>query len=252
MATIYVRSVAQLYGVSGAQIRWMRDFDGEYTLAILVVLIKTPNGCILINTGPSPNLLEMMNTRWQKIHPRRHMEITESLEDTLSWFGVSADEVTHIVVTPLQLYTTGNLLKFPNAKICVSKAGWRRLMDPAYAKHPHDPWGTMLPQEVLHYLAGPGWNRLQLIGRDEELVPNVRVGYAGCHHRSSLWVTAVSSQYGSVSITDAIMLKETVREGWPLGISENMDECLAVLRRFQATDVAVPLYDPSLHGQIFA
>ncbi len=251
MATVRTRAVAQLHGVSGAQIRWMRDFDREYSLAILLVLIQTREACVLINTGPDPALLGRMNARWKAIHPRRYMEITEVWDDTLERFGIGAGDVTHVVLTPLQLYTTGNLMRLPNAQICVSRSGWHRLMDPQHVNHPHDPWGSALAQATLQYLLGPGWGRLRLVGRQEELTPGVAVGYAGCHHRSSLWITAATSRSGLIAVTDAIMLKETVTEAWPLGISENMDECLALLRRFQSADVAIPLYDPSCHGLIF-
>lgn len=248
--TVRVVAVAELSGISGAQIRWMREFDRWYTVAILVVLLESERERILVNTGPLAEYIPVMNAHWAQIDPRRQLRTTASLEDALHRLGVRPADITRVILTPCQAYATGNVLAFPAAEIYLAQAGWAVYWDQAAPPHPHDRPPMMFPPAVADCLRRSWGHRLHLLEGPQTVCPGVEVEPVGCHHRSSLLIQVRTAHSGWVGITDAVMLRATIAEGWPLGIAENLEECLAVLARLRRLDHAVPLYDPELDGLV--
>ena len=49
---------------------------------------------------------------------------------------IKPEDITHVIITPIQLYTTANLHLFKNAKICFSRKGWiEDIIAPSYPHH---------------------------------------------------------------------------------------------------------------------
>jgi hypothetical protein len=115
-----------------------------------------------------------MNELWVKIlgerAPMRRAE-DEFITGALAKVGVAPDDVTHVILTPLQLYSTSNVPLFVNAQICLSKRGWIHYH--TTHAHPHDDRDSSLPPDVLAYLVGPAWPRVHLLEDEDEIVADV-------------------------------------------------------------------------------
>jgi hypothetical protein len=169
----------------------------------------------------------------------------EDLDSALATAGVTREEITHVIVTPFQTYSIGNLLSLPNAQICLSRKGWIDFHAPRWAAHPHDKRWSCIPQEVLVSLVTDAWPRVRLV-EDEEIVPGVETFWTGVHHRASLAVK-IHSRAGVVIAGDAFMRIENITRRHPIGINESMEEALNTYERIaREADIIVPLYDPAV------
>lgn len=230
--------------IPGPELFWMKDFDKWYDLCFQVALIRGGGSTILVNTGPALDL-GPMNAGWEtflgaraamKRQPGKH------ILDHLERLGVTPADVTHVILSPLQLYTISNLLEFPNAEICISRRGWDHFhRGPAVL---HDTRHTSIPDEILIPLVTTERDRIRLLEREDEVVPGVRTWWSGVHHRASM-VVEVDTTQGVVSLSDSYFWLANIEQNQPIGICEDIWECLDTYERVRKTaDVIVPLYDP--------
>jgi hypothetical protein len=232
--------------VPGPELFWMSDWDQWYPLAFQIVLIRGDGVVALVNTGPALDLAPM-NDRWASFLGDRARFVRQPGEfilDQLASVGVTPEDVTHIVLTPLQLYTVSNILAFPHARIHISRRGWTHFH--TTWSHPHDDRDTSIPPAILAELVGSAWDRVVLLEDEHEIAPGFRTWWAGGHHRATIAIEVDTGNphVGTVVISDAFFYSENVERDHPIGISENIYESLAAYRRARDTGVVVPLYDP--------
>src|SRR5206468_3783661 len=115
--------------------------------------------------------------------------------------GLRPEDISAVIVTPLQAYATANLHMFRNAEICVSRKGWIEDFQAPYY-HLHVPRNLRVPPDVNHYLQNEGWGKVRLLPDEAELLPGLRVFWAGVHHRSSLAVS-IDTAKGKIIVTDS-------------------------------------------------
>lgn len=230
--------------IPGPELFWMRDWDRWYPLTFQVVLIQGDGITALVNTGPAADLAAM-NEGWAAFLGERaamRRGDGEFVLDHLHRLGVDPADVTHVLLTPLQLYTVSNVLAFPNALICISERGWIHFH--TSRRHPHDVRHTSIPDEILVPLVTTAWPRVRLLADRDELAPGLRTWWSGAHHRASI-VVEVDTERGVVAVSDSFFYIDNVEEDHPIGINENMYEALAVHDRVRRTaDIVLPLYDP--------
>jgi hypothetical protein len=229
--------------VPGPEVFWMNDWDRWYPLAFQVMLIRGNGVVALVNTGPAADL-GPMNDGWASFLGERARFARgpgEFIVDQLASHGVLPEEVTHIVLTPFQLYTVSNVLLFPNASIHLSKRGWTHFN--TMIDHPHDDRDTSIPPEILRELVTTAWSRVVLLEDEDEIVPGIRTWWAGGHHRATVAVE-VDTIEGTVVISDAFFYLENLERNRPIGICENIYEALAAYERARTSAIALPLYDP--------
>jgi len=230
--------------VPGPELFWMNDFDKWHTLRFQVFLIRGNGICALINTGPPENL-EAMNAGWEAFLGKRarfQRAEGEFLLDQLRRLGVNPGEITHVILTPLQLYTTGNLQHFPNAQICISEKGWVHFM--TTKDHPHDDKDTSIPPELLKRMVTDMWPRIRLLADEDTIAPGISTWWAGSHHRATIAVE-VQTAKGLAVVSDAFFTLENLERNRPIGICENIYEAMAAHDRARKADIILPLYDPS-------
>lgn len=229
--------------VPGPEVYWMSDWDQWYRLAFQAFLIEGEGVRALVGTGPAQDLSEM-NARWAGFLGERaafQREDGQWLPDQLSAHGLALEDITHVLLTPLQLYTTANADRFPRAQICLTRRGWTHFH--STHRHPHDDRWTSIPPQVLSYLTHDAWDRVRLLEDEDEIAPGLRTWWTGSHHRASMAVEAESTA-GVVTITDAYFTERNLREDHPIGICENMYEALdAQARVRRVADHALTLYD---------
>lgn len=232
--------------VPGPELYWMSDFDKWYALELQVVLIQGPGITALVNTGP-PADLTPINEMWiAGLGPRGELKRTpeQGIEAALATAGVTPSDITHVVVTPFQLYSTGNIPLFDQAQICVSKRGWVHYH--TTHEHPHDSRWHSIARDVLVHMVTDAWDRVRLLEDEDEIVPGIRTWFSGTHHRASVAVE-VDSNDGVVCISDSFFTYQNVEGNRVLGITENMYEALACYDRARtAAQHFIPLYDPEV------
>jgi hypothetical protein len=229
--------------VPGPELFWMGSWDQWHTLLFQAVLVRGDGVVALVNTGPARDL-EPMNAHWASVLGERaamRREPDEFITDQLAKHGVAPEDVTHVVLTPLQLYTVSNVQLFSNAEICIAKRGWVHFH--TTHTHPHDNRATSLPDDILVHLVTDAWPRVRLLEDEDELAPGLRTWWSGVHHRASVVVEA-DTERGTAAISDSFFVLDNVEKNIPIGINENMYEAISTYERVRTTaDVIVPLYD---------
>lgn len=230
--------------IPGPELFWMTDFDKWYELCFTVALIRGGDSLILVNTGPAQDL-SPMNEGWRSFLGERAAMREQPgmfLLDQLHAAGVEPEDITHVVLTPLQLYTISNLLAFPHAQICISARGWDHFFSGRAVLH--DTRHTSIPDHILIPLVTTERDRVRLLAQEDEIVPGVRSWWSGVHHRASLNLD-VDTALGVVAISDSYFWLENIERDHPIGINENLEESFRTAERVRATaDVVIPLYDP--------
>jgi hypothetical protein len=230
--------------VPGPEVYWMADWDLWHRLFFIVLLVRGHGVTALVNSGPPLNL-DPINESWVAAFGERGRFLQsdeDQLLNRLAASGVAAEEITHLIVTPLQLYSTGGIPLFPNAQICLSRKGWVHYH--TTHEHPHDRRWSSISPEVLTYLTIEAWPRVRLLEDEAELATGLRTWWAGAHHRASLAVE-IDTADGTVVASDAFFTYQNVEQDRVLGISENIYEALACYARARrVAQRLVPLYDP--------
>lgn len=233
--------------VAGPEVFWMSHWGEWITLHFWMVVIRGPGLTAIVNTGPPADLTEL-NARWRAAFgPRGELRRAEDERPlaALARLGIRPEDVTHVLITPLQSYATANIQRFPNAEVCLSRRGW--IEDFHAERFPmHVPRWHRIPRETLHYLMFEGWERLRLLDDEAEIVPGLRAFWAGVHHRSSMCYL-VDTPRGTVAVSDCVFTYRNLEAGEPLGIQESLEEyhrACARIRREAA--LFLPLYDPDV------
>ncbi|HEY4355133.1 MAG TPA: hypothetical protein VGN16_05240, partial [Acidobacteriaceae bacterium] len=213
--TVQVFRVARA-DVPRPEVYWMEGWTEWETLYFYMVLIAGGNVKAVINTGP-PQDLETLNVHWRKFAGPRCQLVRDKSEmptDILKRVGLNPTDITHVLLTPLQLYATANLGLFSNAQICMSRRGW---IEDVLAPQPwvHTPRHLSIADETLRHLLFEDSHRLMLLEDEDQVCPGIQASWVGAHHRSSM-LYLVATTKGSVGISDCAF-KYPNLFGHPLG-----------------------------------
>lgn len=239
---------AGTFWVPGPEVYWMQAWERREEMNIILYLVRGGGQNILINTGP-PQDLSILNKAWLDFFgfPEAQIERSEEQlpQNLLKAQGLSPEDISTVIVTPLQAYATANIHLFRNATICISRKGWIEDFQAPYY-HLHVPRHLRIPREVNDYLQNEGWKKLRLLGDEEEVVPGIRVFWAGVHHRSSMAV-CIETEKGTVLITDCFFKYGNLEKGLYLGVMESMMEADATWARIRReASIAASIYDPEV------
>ena len=234
--------------VPSPEVYWMEGFDDWSTLEFQVGVIQGGGKTVVINTG-FPEDIGPIAAGWREFLGDRAVlqrPDDQMIQNSLPQIGVDPAEVSHVLITPIQLYTTGNLRSFPNAKICVSRRGWiEDIIAPTYPHHV--PRQGCISDDDLSWLMFENESNLRLLDDVEEVLPGITCRWAGVHHRSSMLVE-VRTEQGLAIVSDCAFHYANVEEGRPLGIAESIIEAHAVYSDIRKrAQHFVPLYDPEIH-----
>jgi hypothetical protein len=242
----------------------MSGWEGWTTISFNVVLAQRGGRTVLVNTAPpddtSPLVEEFPQLTYLHDEPAGDLQrgSAQGLLHQLNRRGISAADVTDVVLTPLELYTTSLLSEFRNARIHISRRGWRHFHETH--EHPHDSRWRKFPREVLVDLVTESWDRVNLLDDEDSIAPGFRTWWAGGHHRETI-VCEIEVPQGLAAVTDACFVFENVEQNLPLGLSESLEETMACYHRLRhsgallipANDLNVFERYPSGHvGQIRA
>ena len=236
--------------IQGPEVFWMSHWDVELPLGFNVTLIRGNGVTALVNTSP-PDTTEYVEEQFPQMRylhdaPKGDLvrEDGHYIEAALAGVGLTPDDITHVLLTPLEMYTTGTLDKFRRAQIAITKRGWIHFH--VTHDHPHDSRWRSFTKEILVDLVTDSWDRVRLLEDEDEIAPGLRTWWSGAHHRESM-VVEVDTAVGTVAISDSFFYYENVEDGQMLGLCENMYEALEANRRVLATaSHIVPIHDPKV------
>ena len=229
----------------------MENWNQREEMNVIIYLVRGGDRNILINTGP-PQDLTILNQAWLNFfgYPEAQIVRAESQlpQNILLSEGLTPDDISTVIVTPLQAYATANISLFRNATICISRRGWiEDFQAPSY--HLHVPRHLRIPPDVNNYLQNEGWEKVRLLADEDEILPGLRVFWAGVHHRSSLAV-CIETHAGTVLITDSFFKYGNVEAGRYLGVMESMMEADATWARIRKeADIYASIYDPEVFAR---
>jgi glyoxylase-like metal-dependent hydrolase (beta-lactamase superfamily II) len=229
-----------------ASVYWNDKFDQFCDLFYYLVILQSPSRAIVINTGLPPDF-SVFDTFVKAWHPscRIYREPDETPEAILKRAGVNPADVGLVVLTPLTIYTTGNVALFPNAKFAMARKGWIDFWAPA-AHAPRLPKNIAMPAASRRYLADEAFDRWMLLDDEDEIAPGIECFWTGGHHASSMAIV-VSTGKGKVILADCCFTYDNLEKNIPIGWFENLHEIYAAYDRIRrAADIVVPLYDPEV------
>jgi glyoxylase-like metal-dependent hydrolase (beta-lactamase superfamily II) len=228
------------------EVFWMNGWGEWERLFFYMVLVQGPNVNAIVNTGPPPDL-EILNKGWREFAGSRCelvREESETPQRILQSVDLQLSDITHVLLTPLQLYATANIALFPNAQICMSRRGW---VEDVTARLPwlHPSRKYCISDEVLKYIFFEASHRLRLLECEDEVCLGIRASWVGTHHRSSM-LYSIDTANGTVGVSDCAFKYKNV-EGHPLGIGESLEEgYIAYTRIRKEIRHFIPLYDPEV------
>jgi hypothetical protein len=230
------------------EVYWMERFQEWTTLEFQMAVVQGGGRMAVVNTG-FPEDISGISQAW-----RDYLGERAALRRPDAWktaaalrsAGVDPSSIDLVLLTPLQLYTTGNLRLFPKARICVSRRGWiEDIIAPTYPHHV--PRAGCISDEDLRWLLGDNQANFQLLEDVEEVLPGLVCRWAGVHHRSSMLVE-VQTARGLAILSDCAFHFANVEELRPLGIAESIIEAHCVYRDIRArARHFIPLYEPKIH-----
>jgi len=112
--------------VPGPQVFWMDAWDEWLPLSFTVLLIQGEGVTALVNTGP-PDDLAPLNVHVRSVLGERAEFVRnddERIQAQLQRLGVAADDVTHLILIPLQLYATSGAMSEEQVAANVAAASW--------------------------------------------------------------------------------------------------------------------------------
>lgn len=239
---------AGTFWVPGPEVYWMENWSKREEMNIILYLIRNDRENILINTGP-PADLTRLNQAWLQFFGYPEAQIVRSEQqlpqNILRSQGLTPDDISTLIVTPLQAYATANIPLFRKAQICISRRGWIEDFQAPY--YPlHVPRDLRIPPEVNQYLQNEGWEQLRLLADEEEILPGLRTFWAGVHHRSSMAV-CINTTRGTVIVTDSFFKYGNIEDHRYLGVMESMMEAHATWTRIRKEgDILASIYDPAV------
>jgi hypothetical protein len=233
----------------GYAVFWQRNEPEWVTLRLQLILIEGGGIRALVNTALPDDLsalhAEYPAMMWASEGTRGAIVRTpeELQRAALAAAGVTPEDITHVILTPIVRYTTDTLADFPNAMIAMSRRGWVHFQ--TTHRHPHDSRGAFARDTLVH-LVTDWWDRVRLLEDEDEVAPGLRTWFSGVHHRSTMVVEADTAE-GVVAISDSFFVYENIEgEDWhPLGLNESFEEMFVTNARVLRTARhIVPLYDP--------
>lgn len=244
MFTIQMLRTAEV-DVPCPEVYWMEQFADWTQLAFQMAIIRGEGKTILVNTGFPEDITGLAKAWADFLGPRCVLERPDAwrTQHLLENAGVDPLEVTHVLITPIQLYATGCIHLFPNAKICFSRKGWiEDIIAPEYPHHV--PRQGCISDEHLRWMMFENEKNLILLDDVAELLPGLTCRWVGVHHRSSMLIEVATAK-GLVMLSDCAFHYSNVEDGRPLGIAESIIEAHAAYADIRKrADLFIPLYDP--------
>jgi glyoxylase-like metal-dependent hydrolase (beta-lactamase superfamily II) len=153
------------------------------------------------------------------------------LPDLLDDCALSGDDVDFVAITQTVTYHTGGIdaALLPHAQFYIAKSGVLEMLlgPPGHPKTQF--YFPALGWAALRHLAIE--ERLNLVDGPTEIVPGVVFETTGGHHPGSA-ALRIRTNRGTTGLLETAFVQENLDTGIPVGISENVRESRAAIRRY--------------------
>ena len=216
------------------------DKNRKMDLQMMIWLLKGSNGKrILIDTGCYRDTIAQFKGITNFIKP----------SDTLVKVGLSANDITDIIISHMHWDHADGIDLFPNAKIWIQKEEYDYYTGAAWqlgGKH-----GGIEPDDVLTLVRLNTQQKVNLIdGDDREILDGIRV-YTGGRHTFASQYVGVRTANGTVVIaSDNMYLYENLEKHAPIAQTFDADSNIKAQDRMRQiasrADLIIPGHDPEV------
>ena len=231
--------------VPAPEVYCMKGWGKWEILQFHMILAHNSKDNLLINTG-MPLDLSYRNKAMIKFAGERALFKSYDSISQLEKHGFRPTDIRNVAVTPVQDYTCGRLDEFVNATIHINKKGWIEDIQDPIDKEIKDPF-LYMPKNIRNFVTSKGNDKIRFFDgtSPEVLLPGITAIPVGCHHRSST-AFAINTNDGIKVFSDVVFKYRNLESGIPIGIAENLHECLEAYKLLSQLGKVMPAYDPDL------
>jgi glyoxylase-like metal-dependent hydrolase (beta-lactamase superfamily II) len=216
------------------------DKDRKIDLQMMVWLLKGPGGRnILVDTG----------CYHESVVNGKGIQNLIKASEAIAKLGLSAADITDVVITHMHWDHADGMDLFPKAKIWIQKDEYAYYTGAAWqagGKH-----GGIEPEDVLTIVKLNTQNRVNLVdGDDREIIDGVRVYTGGRHTFASQYVGVRTAGGTAILASDNMYLYENLEKHAPIAQTFDAESNLKAQDRMRQIasrpDLIVPGHDPAV------
>jgi len=222
--------------IAGNHAYYEGDNAETYDFALYIWLVLGGDKPILIDAGLS-NVEEMNRGAAHVLREPITQNKNESSTAQLRKFGLTPDDIGHVLITHLHFDHVDDLLNYKNAKVYIGKKEWEGATTSAPT------WGH---GKIMHEFSNtPSYRKRLVLVEDQQVLPGIESFWVGGHTPGSM-AYRVNTAYGKAVLTgDTISLLGNFERNIPLGIFSNRQECMEAIKKIrQKADIVLPSHDP--------
>lgn len=207
-----------------------------YDFALYIWLILGGDSPILVDAGLS-DVAEMNRGAAHVLREPITQDENESSRAQLRKFGLTPEDIGHVLITHLHFDHVDDLLLYTNAKVYIGKKEWEGATTSAPS------WGH---GHVMHeFLDNPQCRKRLVLVEDQEVLPGIEAFWVGGHTPGST-AYCVNTAHGRAVLTgDTVSLLANYERNIPLGVYSNLKECREALDKIRAkAGIVLPSHDP--------
>jgi glyoxylase-like metal-dependent hydrolase (beta-lactamase superfamily II) len=216
------------------------DKNRKIDLQMMIWLLKGSNGKrILVDTGCYRDTITQLKGIKNFIKP----------SDTLVKVGLSANDITDVIVSHMHWDHADGIDLFPNAKIWIQKEEYDYYTGAAW--QPGGKHGGIEPDDVLTLVRLNTQQKVNLIdGDDREIIDGIRVYTGGRHTFASQYVGVHTDNGTTVIASDNMYLYENLEKHAPIAQTFDADSNIKAQDRMRQiasrADLIIPGHDPEV------
>jgi glyoxylase-like metal-dependent hydrolase (beta-lactamase superfamily II) len=216
------------------------DKNRKIDLQMMIWLLKGSNGKrIHVDTGCYRDTITQLKGIKNFIKP----------SDTLVKVGLSANDITDVIVSHMHWDHADGIDLFPNAKIWIQKEEYDYYTGAAW--QPGGKHGGIEPDDVLTLVKLNTQQKVNLIdGDDREIIEGIRVYTGGRHTFASQYVGVYTENGTAVIASDNMYLYENLEKHAPIAQTFDADSNIKAQDRMRQiasrADLIIPGHDPAV------
>jgi glyoxylase-like metal-dependent hydrolase (beta-lactamase superfamily II) len=215
------------------------DKSRKIDLQMMIWLLKGPGGKnVLVDTGC-----------YRDKDVGRGITNFIKPSETLTKVGLSAADITDVIISHMHWDHAGGMDLFPNAKVWIQKDEYTYYTGAAW--QPGGQHGGIDPEDVQTVVKLNTGNRVNLVdGDDREIIDGIRVYTGGRHTFASQYVGVRTAEGTVVIASDNMYLYENLQKHQPIAQTFDADSNLRAQDRMKQIaskpDLIVPGHDPEV------
>jgi glyoxylase-like metal-dependent hydrolase (beta-lactamase superfamily II) len=215
---------------------------GPQDLSGVVYLIIGRGRKILIDGGFKQELAKERKADW-KMCP----------SDAIKLLGVQPEEITDLILTHFHYDHSGNLEKFPNARIYIQKREMDYILGPAMGIRQAAMRNSIEIKDTHQLIERLYKGQVEIIDGYEKLFGAIELHRVGGHSPGQQ-VVCVPTKRGTVVLaSDVAHLYENINEGRPFWVFYDLGEVFTAFKKVRSLasepDLVVPGHDPKVMEQ---